>query len=234
MLNLIDKLKPIQKVATDKSKWKEFKVTDSLSTRVQVFTGEKIKSDFYIGGFDYTQSQNNMNPYGQPQYSTRTYVRMKGKEDVYATDGQLTMAFNKNSNEFRDKTVLRLKKGDLTRLTYTYPADSSFTLYKEGGKWMINGLLADSTKVDKYLSSVSYLSSSNFVDNTTGIANNPYFLLKIEGNNFAQPIKISAFHADTANKYLVSSTLNKGVYFSGSKAGLANKLFVGKNKFQSQ
>jgi hypothetical protein len=82
-----------------------------------------------------------------------------------------------------------------------------------------------------YLNTLSMLSSSNFVDDQKPLNDMADFTLNIEGNNFASPIVVKAFKADTVNRYLVSSSLNEGAYFSGKSNDLSDKIFAGKNKF---
>jgi hypothetical protein len=231
MLKVLADLKPQRLAATEKSHWGEFDVTDSSATRVKLYTGKKLATHLYVGRFSY-QPPKNQNPYNYGQQGTMsTFVRLADEKSVYSVDGFLGMSFGRNVNDFRKKTVIRFNKEDLSRLSFTYPADSSFALVKEGNKWMINGLLCDSASVAGYLNTLSMLSSSNFVDDQKPLNDMADFTLNIEGNNFASPIVVKAFKADTVNRYLVSSSLNEGAYFSGKSNDLSDRIFAGKNKF---
>jgi hypothetical protein len=233
MLKSLVDLKPKRIAATDKSKWKEFEVDDSLSTRVQLLTGKKIGTDLYIGKFSYQQPKGQMQNYYNQRGIITTCVRLADDKIVYVVDGYLSMAFNRNVNDYRNKSIIRSDNKNWTRLSFSYPADSSFTMVKENNKWMIGGLLADSSSVYKYFNTISQLNSRDFVDDQQPLMDKPVFTLRIEGDNIIKPIHIKAFMADTVHKQLITSSLNTGVYFSGSKSKLTEKIFVGKGRFFS-
>ena len=227
LLAELQRMKPERIAATNKANWGKFEVTDSAATIVTVKAGKKNNLDIYLGKFSYIQPKNQMPQQygGMPQGTMLTYVRRGDEEEVYSVQGFLTMTFNREVNDFRNKTVIKSNRFDWTRLSFTYP-DSSFSLYKENEKWMIDGLIADSTSVVEYLKNIASLNSSAFVDDIQ--PTNSVYSLKIEGVNFAAPIAVDAFPADSAHQYLITSSQNKGVYFSGKEADLTNKIFVGK------
>jgi hypothetical protein len=231
ILKTLTELRPKRVAATDRSRWKEFEVTDSLATRVKLITGKKTGADIYFGKFSYQQPKNQMAYYYNQRGTINTYIRIAGDKIVYVVEGYLGMTLNRELNDFRNKSILRSNISDWTRLSFVYPADSSFYMVKEGGKWLVNGLPADSGSVADYLNSISWLSSSDFIDDQKPMYSEADFTLKIEGDNFVRPIQIEAFKADTANKYLITSSLNEGTYFSGAKSKLTEKIFIGKRKF---
>jgi hypothetical protein len=229
LLGSLTQLKTLRVAGNDKSKWNDFEVTDSTAMKVKVYTGRKLKSGLYIGRFNYQQPKNR-NPYDYNQRGTMsTYVRLDGEKTVYLVEGFLAMTFNRSVNDFRNKTIIKADAKDLTKLTFTYPADSSYILLKENGKWMINGIMADSALVAGYLNSLGWTNSQNISDDARPAG--PLFTLKIDGNNFTAPVTVNAFVADTANKYFISSSQNDGVYFSDEDEGLIQRIFAGKSRF---
>jgi hypothetical protein len=58
----------------------------------------------------------------------------------------------------------------------------------------------------------------------------PTHQVKIEGNNII-PVEISAFPADSVNKYVITSTLVPDAKYSGSKSGLFERVFVNSSEF---
>lgn len=229
LLNELLKIKPERLAAVSKDKWKDFEVTDSLSVRVIAIKDDKKLSDIYIGKFSY---QNPTNPY-ERQGKMTTYVRLAEDKEVYAVDGFLRMTFNSDINTYRNNKIIEGNRSDWTKLTFDYPADSSFTLSKQNDKWMLNGLLADSAKVARYLSSISYTTSSNFVEDSLVVLKNVTHSLKIEGNNM-MPIEVSAIPGDSTHGYFITSSINKGTYFSGLKANVFEKIFKGEGHFFSE
>lgn len=219
--------------ANNKDRWKEYEVTDSTASRVKIEGGKKNETIF-IGKFSYQQPKTpSPNPYGQ-QGKMTTFVRKSGEKEVYAVDGFLAMTFNREANDFRNKTVLKSQKSEWTRLNYSYPGDSSFHLVRQEEKWMVDGILADSASVAKYLNDIDLLTSTHFVDEELMKSAAPSHALKIEGNNFPSPIVINAYPADSTNGYVITSSQNKGAYFSGKESDLFNKIFVGRTEFEPE
>lgn len=231
MIRTLNDLKAERVAATDKSKWNEFEVEDSVSTRILVKKGRKTVSTLYIGKFSY-QMPKNTNPYDyynrQPKIST--YVRVGDEKYVYVVNGFLSMVFNRKLNDFRDKLIVRSNSNDWNRLTFTYPGDTSFSMIKDKGKWTVDGLVIDSASAAEYLSSVAWISSEDFVDDQKPVTDKPDYMLKIEGDNMVSPIIISAFAAEPSHGCLIRSSLNEGAYFSGKRSGLTDRIFISKQK----
>jgi hypothetical protein len=220
-------LKPMRVAAKDKTSWNEYEVSDSSSTRVQVFAGNKSLADVYIGKFTY-QQPNNANPYVRQQGTLTSFIRVAGDNAVYALDGLLSLTFNRQASDFRNHSILNSDSKNWNKLTFTVPA-GSFNLQKQNNKWLIDGMLADSAQVAKYLTSIEHLNNTNFIDMPATDKTAPDFMLNIEGINVPEPIKIRAFKSDTTNLYAISSSLNEGTYFSGKGSDLFRKIFIDKN-----
>ncbi len=231
IINELLKIKAQRVAATDKEKWSKYEVADTSATRVQVKHGKELAADFYIGKFSFKQRGNPMmqqNPYMRQQPQITSYVRIANDDNVYAVDGMLSMAFNREFNAFRDNQIINSNKDDWTKLTYNYPADSSFVLSNNNGKWMLGGTVTDSAKTAEYLNSIDYLTNSTFVDNAQ--VGEPLYSVTIEGKNFT-PINIKAFPADSIHKFYIHSSENEGVYFSCKSNNIADRLFVSPSGF---
>jgi|GEM_PF-140552 len=232
----LKRIKPERVAATSKDSWKKYEVNDSLSTRVLIKTSKK-EEELLIGKFSYQQPKNpqmqQYNPYGGPQGKMTTYVRIEGEKPVYAVDGFLSMTFNRELKDFRDNMIVESNTGDWTRISFT--GDSiNYNLTKENDKWMLDGLMVDSTKMADYLSKANYISSNEFIDNIKPTVN-PVSSVTIEGKNFTGPLKIDAYvSADTTYKYLISSSQNKDNYFGDEDGKLYERIFKHKEELQLQ
>lgn len=230
MLNTLVTLRATRIAANSKGQWKEYEVTDSTASRVQLLAGKKILVDLYLGKFTYQQPKNR-NPYNYQQQGKMTsYVRVAGEKEVYAVDGLIAMSFNRQASDFRDRTLIRSEKENWKRLSYSGP-DRTFDLVKQGNNWTIGGITADSAAVDKYLTSVAWLRSTYFIEESFMTSDKPMYTLSIEGENLLSPIKVNAFPADTTNGYVITSSLNEGAYFSGKLSSLFEKIFVNQEYF---
>ena len=203
-----------------KNQWIEYKVTDTSGTRVAVKGQEGIQTEFIIGKFSYKKPDN---PY-QRQGTMTSYIRLAGKEEVYAVDGFLTFIFQTEPKSYRDAAITKLQQQAITRVTFTYPEDSSFVVEKVNQQWQINGNPADSIEVTTYLNQIAMVSGQEFLDDVPAEhLTNPAYTLRIEGANMAAPQVVHAFPADSVHQYYITSSINQGACFSGMN--IFNRLF---------
>jgi len=221
----LKKLKAERIAATDKSKWKDYELNDTSCTHVIIKEGNSEVSDLFIGKFTFQQ---NNNPYQRGYGSVTSYIRIKNDDRVYATEGMISMAFNRDVNMFRNKSLVSGKKENWNKLTFIYPADSSFTVEKQNNKWTLNGSAVDSTKLTNYLSTLESVSGSDFMDNAP-LGGATIYKLKIEGAGLIQPVEISAAVADTLNRFVLSSTANEAKFSCKNK--FEQHIFVNKQTF---
>ena len=232
LLATLVNLKSERVAATDKSQWDKYEVGDSTGILVHLKKGGEVLSDLIIGKFSYQQPKadaQQQNPNQKPQGKMTSYVRLNKEDEVYVVAGYLKMNFSMDINNYRNKALVDVNKDDITSLKFSYPADSSFFLTKENGKWIINGMPVDSVKTASYISSIARLMSYDFADDAPH-SNTPEYELTIEGNNFT-PIVIDAFLADTTNKFIIKSSAHTDGSFSGAKSALTEKIFVGRSNF---
>lgn len=233
MLSNLLALRATRMAANNKEQWAKYEVIDSLATRVTISTGRKTVTDIYLGKFSYKQAQN-QNPYAnsgrQPQGTMTSYVRLEGDKQVFAVDGMVAISFNRQANDFRDRTLIRSDINDWNLISVNSP-EESYTISKHGNNWMIDGLVADSTLLSDYLKSMAYLNSPDFIEESDKLSDEAVYELSIEGENISAPIRLKAFPADTTNAYAISSSMNEGSWFSGKKSGLIEKIIKPKNHF---
>lgn len=211
------KVTPQRLVGNNKSQWREFE-TDTAGTRVKVFQGDKMVLDLIIGKFSF-RSQRDMS----------TYVRLESEENVYSVASFLDLSFNRDIADWRNQTVINGTEEEWKKLSFTYPADSSFDLVKEDKKWKILVEYADSAKVAEYIRSIQMINHSTFVDDIDEKElGSPVYTLKIE-SKVEQPLDIKAFpHA--VHEWLITSSQNPGVVFKSPKSSLIDKIFINKAK----
>jgi len=210
--------------ATQKDKWKEFEVTDSLALRITVRGKSKVLADLMVGKFSF---QPPSSPYDQ-QGKMTSYLRVHDEKEVYAVNGFIRMNLSPDINRFRDKTVVRSDAGKMTKLTFHYPADSAFIMEKQDNVWKINGIKADSASTARYLAGLANLSGNDFTDNEP-VTGPTVYKLTLESTS-SLPVEIIAYAGDSVNGHIITSSLNPGVYFTG-KSGLTGDIFKGKFSF---
>ena len=218
LIGQIARLKPKRVAATSKDKWGEYEVTDTTATRIIVNKGKNPLADILIGKFAYDQQTRQMT----------SFLRNYDEDITYGVDGYLSVMFNRNASSFRDNAIINGNPENWKKLTYTYPADSSFILEKQDNKWLVNGMPTDSLAVDKYFSKIRILSDNSF-DDSVDYNMNAFsdFTLQIEGDHFS-PITVKGI-LNNSGKLEVMSSINKGNVILSDK--VRNVLFTGKETF---
>ena len=207
----------------DQSSWAELQIDDTSGSRIKFVTSDNKTYDMVVGKFGFNASSR----------SGVTYIRHADEEAVYAIDGFLALSVNQPYSGWRNKTFINGNKDNWTTLTFAYPGDSSFVLSKQDQQWMINGRPADSSKTTQYLSALSAMQNSEFVDSYTPVTT-PLYTLTIQGNNLPQPLKVSAYQADSLQRFILHSSLNPDAFFSDGQSRLAERIFVGGENFRSE
>ncbi|MFB6342905.1 DUF4340 domain-containing protein [Saccharicrinis sp. FJH62] len=224
ILNQISTVKADRIVANSKDKWNEYKVSDSLATRVIINdkNGKEL-ADLYIGKFSYSQPKNQgQNQYRQQQGTMTSFVRSGNSKEIYAVDGYLSMLFDRDIKYMRDPVIIKSNFNDWNKITVTAPSDSSFTLEKQGNTWLLNGQTTDSASVVTYLRDLQNVSSHNFFDDS--VVSQPTYTMMIEGSgSMTNPIEIKGYTVDS--KHIISTSENKNTYFESGTDKLFHKLF---------
>jgi hypothetical protein len=177
---------------------------------VKLLKGSDVVADLVIGKFSYSGPGN-----------MTSYVRLVGDKEVYGVDGMLAMSFDRNLNSFRDRTIIKSNQNDWTRLTFNYPADSSFVLEKKGSKWMIGEMETDSALVEQYFSRIAGLTDGSFADQKPVTA--PTHRLTIEGNNMMPKVEIVGYYTDPEN-FILESNQNPDAWFNSKTT--AEKIYI--------
>jgi len=216
--------------ATSEKQWKELEVTDSTASRVQLYEGDDLVTNLYIGKFSYTQApQQQQNPYQRQQARMFTNIREAGEDNVYVVEGFIKMNIQPKVDTYRAKTLAAVPKEDITQVTFDYP-DKNFTLKNENGKWLLNSQPADSSKTVSYLQKFAKLTNSSFADDVEPETSTPTHVVTIQGNNMA-PIELKAFPADSVTQYIITSSRVPDTKFAGGKSRLFDRVFVNEDEF---
>ncbi len=219
LISQISNLKTKQVVANNNTKWANFDVTDSTGTQVVINGKKKELANLIVGKFDYNPQMR----------SVSSHVRVPGDNNVYVVDGYLSMMVNRAAETFISHTILPNNIDKWNKLVFNYPADSSFVLQKQSGKWLVNGIAADSATVSSFIGSINGLTAQNINTNTNISLMQPLYTLRVETDD-AGTIDVLAYKADT--NMLVTSSINKGNILFDNQ--LVQKLFIGKNYFAHQ
>lgn len=203
-----------QKLVTrKKEKWDEYGVSDSTATHLVVFEQGKTVADWWVG----------------KNAGGITYIRVAEEDEVYGIDGMLKTVISKDYNEWRDKTFLAIDKNSVISIAFSYLGDSSFVLEKKNNSWKTGAEEVDSTKVENYLNTISSKSLSSFADNFEASGRQPDAYIHIK-NNDNSSVTINGWRRE--NDWVLTSSYQKGVYFSSEGSSIDKDLFAGRNNFR--
>ena len=223
MLRDLQDLKPTRLASTSKDKWEKYEVTDSLGLSAKIEVDGDVVADLVFGKFDYNQQKQ----------SAASYVRLADQDEVYAVKAYLSMTFNREPEAFRNRSLIMADQFKWTRVTYTYPGDSSFVLTKDGnGYWMADGMAVDSLACANYLASMSRLGGHTYVDEFDPAVATPSHTITFEGEN-VETITLNAYPWDHPHYQVLVSSKNPSTYISGNN-DLFNRTFVPRSKLMMQ
>lgn len=221
MLNSLLTIKPQRLAARTKEKWAQYEVSDSLGTRlIARNSAGKELVDLTIGKFSYKQPPPQANFSGQNNISGLTYVRNTKEVETYATEGFLTMTFNRDFNSFRDKGVVKCTPENVKSLSFVSP-EGDFTLNKLGDDWMMGEARADSISVVKYVNQLRNITASKIDDLYKATGSGDY-QCTISGDNMEE-IKVSAYPVNGIFK--LRSSQNSNTILESDSTGVFSKLF---------
>ncbi len=216
MFNQLLSIKTLKLATRDVTKYKSLQV-DTSGTKVKVFEGNNLALDLIIGRFAFKQPS-----------TIFTYVRLNDEKEVYVTEGFLETTFgNVEVNNFRNTTLIKTDFSLFNKLTFTYPADSSFQAVKVNNEWKINKTTINSNDMDSYIAQISNLSGIDIVDkNQINFNNLTKLTLTIETEKNKT---YTLFGFVNKDKQIINSSLNPNLYFNAQD--LIKRVFVGKTYF---
>lgn len=226
IIEQLQQIAPDRLASNDPSQWQHYLVTDTSGTRI-VMLGKDNDTllDVIVGRFGFMAQQR----------QGISYVRLNGEKEVYGVPGFLAMNISKDFDSWRDRKIIFPEYQSYTSLTYTYPNDSGFTVKKDSsGSWVFeNGKKTDSAGANKTLSTLCHQNYGFFVNKFDTGANPALFTIKITAiaNGTVVLKAYPAAASDTVNKYVITSSLDPGSYFSGAKGNLFKNIFSDRNSY---
>lgn len=221
IFKLIQGITPDHLATNDPAQWKDYDVTDSSGTRIVLLNNADTIIDILVGKFSYNAQMKR----------AMSCVRLHNQNEVYGVDGFLTMNIASDFVSWRDRQLIAGTPQTWTKLTYTYPADSGYTVAHDlMAGWQVNGAKPDSLGLTQLLLKLSQQNYGTFVNNFDTNKAQPLYSLKVEGTNM-NTFVIKAYPADTANKYAITSSLNPGAYMSGKTQDMFKNIFLSKSAF---
>ncbi len=217
ILGTLTDLRTLRMVSRKKDKWNEFKVGDS-STHVSVFKGARVVADLHVGKLGFVMANGSFG-------GVFTYVRLDGEDAVYTVDGYLEPSFNNAFTDWRDKTVLNIRKEDITSISLKYPLDSGFVVSKRDSVWHVGQQVISEPAISQFIQPFTSKYLSDFADDFKPTAPADV-VITIDGKS-GNLATVEAWKQSDA--WILTSSLQKGIYFTSTRQGISD-LLVGRRK----
>ena len=214
-LSAIEKIKIKNIVTRNPEKLGQYELEENKAKRVELYSNNKLLVDILIGKFNFNQQARTAN----------SFVRLTGKNDVYATDGFNGFMVNGEMDNYRIKTIANFDANSITGINLQNES-LNYEFIKIGNDWSVNGSVLDSVKMKSYLNYLSSARGNKFVTTKPDFDQFPLVnSLKIREND-NQQVNINAYKNEQENKFIIHSDQNEDAYFESDSSGIYKKLFI--------
>jgi len=225
----IVKLNATRVAGISSEQWVELGITDSLATRMILYTDKGVHADLLFGKFQYkTPSIKPLNPQIKTDTKGITYVRKYGEERVYSAENFFGPTFNQHSEVWRDHYLLRFELNQLQKIVVADAEGMGYEIETTQDGWFLNAKLISEQKMIEYAGNIRMLKHNLFADgfNPKG---EPVLRAIFELKN-NQPIIISAYE-DDMGRTVIHSSINSETYFYDHDGTLTNRIFYSLEEF---
>ncbi len=141
-----------------------------------------------------------------------TFIKLPNENALQGIKGDLLPIFNKNFDDYRNKTLLNIAKDSILKLTFSSPMDT-FSFIKRNDNWIPQNIQYRlfQTAFQEYLQNVSILRGAKFYDGDRDILTSP----KIQNQLFvylpSDTIVLTNYKLEKG--YIFHSTQNNEAFF---------------------
>jgi hypothetical protein len=225
----IVKLNATRVAGISSQQWFELGITDSLATRMIIYTEKGALTDLLFGKFHYkTPSIKPLNPQIKTDTKGITYVRKFGEERVYSAENFFGPTFNQHSEVWRDHYLLRFDLNQLQRIVIADSDNKGYEIETTQNGWFLNEKLISDQKMIEYAGNIRMLRHNLFADGfrPTGEP----LLRAVFDIKEDKPIIISAYE-DEMGRTVIHSSVNPETYFYDHDGTLTNRIFFSMDEF---
>jgi hypothetical protein len=215
LLSPTTNIKALQLISKNESKWAEYEVDDISGKKIELYNGNKLLSGFYVGRFNFNQNTR----------SAKSYMRLADENDIYVVDGFLSMSYEKQFNDFRNKRLVNNLSIDEISTLKLISADKRITIEKDlDNHWIDeNNNMLDSLKATRAVQGLVNLMGNDIIDYKPNASNKLAQLTLISRENSEQIIDI---YKKDEKEFVLASSSNKDVYFGSDSTGIFKTAYL--------
>lgn len=209
-------IKTLQLISKNESKWAEYEVDDDAGKKVELYNGNQLLCAFYVGRFSFNQNTR----------SAKTYIRLADENDIYVVDGFLSMSYDKQFDDFRNKKLVNgLQLDDISQVRIE-ANDFNFSISKDiNNHWIdTNEGEVDSLKAINAIRSVVNLRGNEILSGFNASQNEQIRLL-LESNS-GKPGEQISIYQNPAGGFAVKSSSNDDVFFKSDSTGIYKTAYL--------
>ncbi len=213
-LNSLKNMKIKNIITKNPDKFEKYELEDGKCKEIQVFSNKKKLVDLLIGKFKFDQQTR----------TASSYVRLAGENKVYSTDGFSSINISDNISTYRNKNLVSFNPDNLTEIKYFHD-NTTDELTKQGKDWTHGNIVVDSTKIAGFLTSLSNIKGSKFVNlNNNWHRPESYDSLVLYMQD--KDISIVAYPDSTISSgFIIHGSENEGAFFDSDSTGLFKRIF---------
>jgi|GEM_PF-771154 len=209
-------IKTLQLISKNETKWAEYEVDDNSGKKVELYNGSQLLSAFYVGRFNFNQNTR----------SAKTYMRLANENDIYVVDGFLSMSYEKQFDDFRNKKLINnLDVNDVLKIKVQTDSENLSFEKDINGYWVDSANNAlDSLKMSNTVRTLINLRGNEVINDYQPNQNDRLVqLTMVSDSKVEQSISIYKYGE---TDFACNSTSNKNVFFKSDKNGLYKTAYL--------
>ncbi|MBL7963613.1 MAG: DUF4340 domain-containing protein [Flavobacteriales bacterium] len=176
-----------------------YDLVDTLENRITITTVDGTNTLLHLG----------RSTYAPGDIGAWTYVNRDGEREVYAVEGLLSNLVDQAPPEWRPHHLVMGDPANWRSVTFIYPQDSGYVFERTPEGWTMNGSQVDTTRVSRFMLSLSRSRAQQFADDRSVEGLVPLYQVKVDDRTRPEPILVRAYPA--GDTFLITSTANPGV-----------------------
>jgi hypothetical protein len=126
--------------------------------------------------------------------NTATAMMLKGDTNVYLVAGTFHAVTGMTLTDWIPKPMVNGDPRNWQRITFVFPGRHMYSLVRSSGGWTVNGLPADTVKVEKYLRALSRYYGHGLVNPADTLNAELIYSMRVEDRSRRDPIILGIFN----------------------------------------
>ncbi len=138
-----------------------------------------------------------------------TVVSPAGDAQAYGIRGRLGSFTDQTFGDWMPKYLVTGDPRNWTRVQFTFPGDTGYTMVRSGSTWMLDGEPTDTARVRKFLGSLARARAQEVADPADTLHAIPAFRLLVNDTTRTEAIAVVVYQVP--GRFIVRTSLNPGV-----------------------